>query len=120
MQIGGRYTHHFRVRPINGQPQYVKRAVLRAVVRSPVEGRIDHDLAPEPRAIDIGADVDDFARAIGAENNRELDARVLPFSDEDIAMVEGGRSQTDDRIAWTRTRIGTFLESKMFDIANRM
>jgi hypothetical protein len=120
MQIGGRYTHHFGVRAVNGQPQYVKCAALRPVIRSPVEGRIDHDFAPKPRAIDIRGDIDDFAGAIGAENNRELDARVLPLSDEDVPMVECGRSQADDRLSGARIRIGTFFESKMLDIADRM
>src|SRR4029453_9294706 len=116
MQVGGWYAHHLRVRAINRQAQNVKRIVLRPVVRSPVERRIDHHLAPEPRGIDTRADFRAFTSPIEPENNRDLDARVLALSNPDVAMIQRRRAQPDDRFAWIGIRIRALFASELLDL----
>ena len=70
-----------------------------------------------PRAIDTLADVDDLARAIGAENDRELDARVLPLANPDIAAIERGGVQAHDRLARTWPRVGTLFQLQIVGVS---
>ena len=95
--------------PSTGSPRMLKRAALRAFVWSPVERWIDDDVASRPRGIDAITDFDDLAGSIRPENDRQLDARVLPLANPDVALIQRGGMEADDDLARSGMRIWTLL-----------
>ena len=95
----------------------VERDALRTFIRSPPEGRIDDDLATDPGSFDAVADFGDDTRAVGAEDDRDLDARVLSLADPDVAMVERSRSNVHDCFAWSRVEVGTLFNLEVARIS---
>src|SRR2546427_7322871 len=99
MQVGRRHLDHLGVGAVDGQAEDVECASLRAFVPSPIERRIDYDLAPLPGGIDARADGGDLARAVRSEDDGNLDACVLAFANPDVATIQRRRTKPDDRLA---------------------
>src|SRR5262249_39113254 len=84
------------------------------VTRPPLQPRLDDHFLADQRSIDAFADVGDHARAVTAQNGRQLDVRIKFLPDEDVAMVERGGFQPDYGFARARLRIRDFFELEIF------
>src|SRR5665213_3251315 len=98
-------------------PEHLSRAQPDALIGAPAEGRIDDDARADRRSARALAVRGDGAETVGAGNARELNPRVEPLADEDVAAIERSTAELDQRLTRLRRRIVDLLDAKMFGTA---
>jgi len=92
MNITRRHFDQLRISAMVRKTKNAKSRTLDAFVFSPIQTRIDNHCFADQRLIDLCSSCHYFARAIGAENDRQLNPGILTLSNKDVAVIDCGRS----------------------------